>query len=238
MNHDSTPEEASVNDTIGDATALLHAVKAETTEAPAVTAPTQRVTREPERQTAAVGTEHRTLPFPLVHGRERGYRREDVETFLAKARAAFESGDGSVDANTVREVGFPLVRNGYQVAAVDAALGRIEDAFAARRRQAVIAAEGAAAWVERARADAQEILDRLARPQGKRFQRVSFLSYGYAPKEVDVVADRIIGFLKSGDPLTPEQVRAAAFRMTRRGYREEQVDALLDAVVDVLLAVR
>jgi len=235
MKHDSTPEEANVSDTIGDATALLHAVEAETTDE---AAPTQRLTREPAPATAPSGTERRTLPFPLVHGRERGYRRDAVEEFLAKARAAFESGDGSVDAKTVREVGFPLVRNGYQVAAVDAALGRIEDAFAARRRQAVIAAEGAAAWVEQARADAQEILDRLARPKGRRFQRVSFLSYGYAPKEVDVVADRITAFLQSGDPLTVEQVRAAAFRMTRRGYREEQVDALLDAVVDVILAVR
>lgn len=237
MTHETTPEEAKVNDTIGDATALLHAVEGETTEAPAPATQTQRITRDPApRETS--GGEPRSLPFPLVHGREKGYRRDAVEAFLAKARAAFESGDGSVDARAVREVGFPLVRNGYQVAAVDAALGRIEDAFAARRRQAVVATEGAAAWVERARADAQEILDRLARPRGKRFQRVSFLSYGYAPKEVDVVADRITAFLQSGDPLTTEQVRAAAFRMTRRGYREEQVDALLDAVVDVLLAVR
>lgn len=233
MTDDLTPGEANVNDTIGDATALLHAVDAETSEQ----APTQRVTREPAAGTRPAG-ERRTLPFPVVHGRERGYRRDAVEEFLAKARAAFESGDGSVDARTVREVGFPLVRNGYQVAAVDAALGRIEDAFAARRRQAAIATEGAAAWVERARAEAQEILDRLARPRGSRFRRVSFLSYGYAPKEVDLVADRITAFLQSGEPLTVEQVRAAAFRMTRRGYREEQVDALLDAVVDVMLAVR
>jgi DivIVA domain-containing protein len=33
-------------------------------------------------------------------------------------------------------------------------------------------------------------------------------------------------------------VRDAAFRMQRGGYREEQVDALLDATVEVMLAVR
>ncbi|WP_354002861.1 DivIVA domain-containing protein [Microbacterium elymi] len=32
-------------------------------------------------------------------------------------------------------------------------------------------------------------------------------------------------------------MRTVAFRMQRRGYREAQVDAVLDAVVDVMLAV-
>ncbi|WP_460815353.1 DivIVA domain-containing protein [Microbacterium petrolearium] len=178
------------------------------------------------------------LPFPVMHGRERGYRRDAVEAFMARAREAFERGDDTVDARAVRQAGFPLVRGGYQIAAVDAALGRIEDAFAARERQAAIAAEGPEAWVERARAEAQVILERLARPAGRRFDRVGPLSFGYAPKEVDIVADRISAFLQDGDPLTAEQVRSAAFRMSRGGYREEQVDALLDAVVDVILAVR
>nr|WP_261165590.1 DivIVA domain-containing protein [Microbacterium sp. Marseille-Q6965] len=173
-----------------------------------------------------------------MHGRDRGYRRDAVEAFMAKARAAFERGDDEFDARVVRQVGFPLAREGYQIAAVDAALGRIEDAFAARERQAAIAAEGAEAWVERARAEAQEILDRLSRPPRRRFDRVGPLSFGYAPKEVDLVADRISAFLQDGDPLTAEQVRSAAFRMSRGGYREEQVDAVLDAVVDVILAVR
>jgi DivIVA domain-containing protein len=185
---------------------------------------------------SAGGGKH--LPFPVMHGRERGYRRDAVEAFMARAREAFERGDDTVDARAVRQAGFPLVRGGYQIAAVDAALGRIEDAFAARERQAAIAAEGPEAWVERARAEAQVILERLARPAGRRFDRVGPLSFGYAPKEVDIVADRISAFLQDGDPLTAEQVRSAAFRMSRGGYREEQVDALLDAVVDVILAVR
>ena len=188
-------------------------------------------------ETAPAETQ-RPLPFPVVHGREKGYDRQAVEAFLAAAREAFERSGDEMDAATVREAGFPLVKEGYRTDAVDAALGRIEDAFAARERQAAIAAEGPEAWVERARRDAQEILDRLTRPAGRRFDRVGVLSYGYAPSEVDIVADRISAYLQSGEPLTVDQVRSAAFRMTRRGYREEQVDALLDAVVAVLLAVR
>ncbi|MFL0411560.1 DivIVA domain-containing protein [Microbacterium paludicola] len=179
-----------------------------------------------------------TQPFPLAQGREKGYDREAVDEFLAKARGTFEQGASAIDARAVREVAFPLRRGGYQIAAVDAALGRIEDAFAARERERAIATGGAEVWVERARAEAQVILDRMSRPKGRRFDRVSWLSYGYAPDEVDLVADRLTRYFEAGEPVTVEQVRAAAFRLVRGGYREEQVDALLDAVVDVMLAVR
>jgi DivIVA domain-containing protein len=179
-----------------------------------------------------------TQPFPPAQGREKGYDREAVDEFLAKARGTFEQGASAIDARAVREVAFPLRRGGYQIAAVDAALGRIEDAFAARERERAIATGGAEVWVERARAEAQVILDRLSRPKGRRFDRVSWLSYGYAPDEVDLVADRLTRYFEAGEPVTVEQVRAAAFRLVRGGYREEQVDALLDAVVDVMLAVR
>ncbi|MCU1637163.1 MAG: transporter permease, partial [Cryobacterium sp.] len=39
-------------------------------------------------------------------------------------------------------------------------------------------------------------------------------------------------------PVTVDDVRTAVFRPERGGYREEQVDAVLDSVVDVMLAVR
>ncbi|GAB3272005.1 DivIVA domain-containing protein [Microbacterium sp. MEC084] len=178
-------------------------------------------------------------PFPAARGREKGYDRAAVDAFLAEARAAFEAGsESALDARTVRETAFPLRRGGYDVGAVDAALARIEDAFAARERERAIAESGPEAWVERARAEAQVILDRLTRPRGERFDRVGRLAYGYAPDEVDAVAERLTRFFESGDPVTVEQVRAAAFRPVRGGYREEQVDAVLDAVVDVMLAVR
>ncbi|GAA3647397.1 DivIVA domain-containing protein [Microbacterium marinilacus] len=185
----------------------------------------------------------RTQPFPLAQGREKGYDRDAVDGFLARARHVFEedgvapAGD-ELDARAVRETAFPLRRGGYQIAAVDAALGRVEDAFAAREREQAIAAMGPEAWVERARADAQVVLDRMSRARGERFDRVGPFAYGYASSEVDLVTDRLTRYFESGDPVTVEQVRAAAFRSVRGGYREEQVDALLDAVVDVMLAVR
>ena len=44
--------------------------------------------------------------------------------------------------------------------------------------------------------------------------------------------------LNAAERESVEQLRSAAFRMQRSGYREEQVDALLDATIDVILAVR
>ncbi|GAB3599484.1 DivIVA domain-containing protein [Microbacterium tumbae] len=176
--------------------------------------------------------------FTLTTGRTRGYHPAAVDTFLSAAKDTFERDDDALSASEVRMASFPLVKHGYDVAEVDAALGRIEDAFAARARQRVVRSEGAAVWVEQAREQAQLILDHLARPRRQRFARTGLLTFGYRVDEVDHVARRIVRYLRDGDELSVEQLRSAAFRMQRRGYREEQVDALLDATIEVMLAVR
>ncbi|MFB4351714.1 DivIVA domain-containing protein [Microbacterium sp. LS_15] len=175
--------------------------------------------------------------FSLTSGRTRGYHRAAVDTFLAAARTAFEGG-GDLSAADVRVASFPLVKNGYVISEVDAALGRVEDALAGRAREQSVREKGAGAWVEEARAEAQVILDHLARPKRHRFARTGVLTFGYRVDEVDHVASRIVRYLRDGEPLSAEQLRGAAFRMQRGGYREEQVDALLDATIDVILAVR
>ncbi len=185
-----------------------------------------------------------TTPFPNAAGRAKGYDKAAVDGFLATARQAFEAeGAPAVDAvpmtsATVRTISFPLVRRGYAIAAVDAALGRIEDAFAAREREDAVTRTGAPAWVGHVRTDAQVLLDRLSRGRGRRFRRTGWLRFGYRVDEVDLVCTKLIGYFERGDAVTVDQVRQAAFRMQRAGYREEQVDAVLDAVVEVMLAVR
>lgn len=176
--------------------------------------------------------------FAVTNGRERGYHRGAVDAFLAAARDSFEQDNDALTATDVRAASFPLVKGGYVISEVDAALGRVEDAFAARRRERAVREEGADAWVGRAREEAQLILDHLSRSRRRRFARTGLLTFGYRVDEVDHVAERIVRFLRDGDALSAEQLRSAAFRMQRRGYREEQVDALLDATIDVILAVR
>lgn len=200
--------------------------------APAVDDAPEAVTPvEPQAQTEAA--------FPRAKRRVKGYAPASVDAFLARARAAFEGDeDPAITAEAVRTVAFPLVKQGYSVVAVDAALGRVEDAFAVKEREAAISRAGAQVWVESARENAQVILDRLSRPRGKRFARAGWLRFGYRVDEVDIVADKLRGYFERGAAVSPDQVRGVAFRMQRRGYREEQVDAVLDAVIDVMLAVR
>lgn len=175
--------------------------------------------------------------FPKTAAHRKGYAPRAVDEFLASARAAFEGDDTDLTSADIRVVAFPLVREGYAIDAVDAALARIEDAFAQRERVTAMNQRGARAWVGASRALAQEILDRLSRKPRHRFRRVSPLRFGYRVDEVDLVAGRIARYLESGEGLTIEQVRSVAFRMQLRGYDEAQVDAVLDAVVDVMQSV-
>jgi DivIVA domain-containing protein len=105
-------------------------------------------------------------------------------------------------------------------------------------RSRALAAEGDAAWYAKARSTAQTILDRLAREPGQRFSRVGLLTTGYNPTDVDAFTDRLIGYFQHGKPMSVDQVRTVVFRSVKRGYNETQVDLLLDAVIDVMLAVR
>ncbi|MCR2809413.1 MULTISPECIES: DivIVA domain-containing protein [unclassified Microbacterium] len=181
-----------------------------------------------------------TITFAETHGSVKGYEKRAVDAFLLRARNAFERYGDEADQMTsadVRRVAFPIVRHGYVISAVDDALGRIEDAFAAREREAAVADGGVHAWVGQTRETAQVVLDRLSRPKGRRFDRVGGLRYGYRIDEVDLVADKLARYLETGEALSVEQVRGVAFRMQRGGYREAQVDAVLDAVIEVILAV-
>ena len=181
------------------------------------------------------------MTFPRARKGRLGYDIDEVEDFLEDARHAYTSGGpeaATIDADHIRTTAFSMVKGGYSTTHVDAALERLEDAFASRERDQRIAASGEEEWFAQARATAQEILDRVARPVGRKFQRVSVFTVGYAVKDVDAFADRVSGYFQSGEPLTTGDVRTIAFRAQRGGYREAQVDLVLDTVTRVMLAVR
>lgn len=180
------------------------------------------------------------MTFPRSKRSRRGYDIDEVEEFLADARQAYMAPEGSpaMTSAEIREAGFTMRRGGYSTVHVDAALERLEDAFAQREREREVALRGERDWYAEARATAQAILDRVVRPRAQRFRRVGPFSSGYSTREVDAFADRIAAYFQQGTPLTVEEVRSVAFRPQRGGYLEAQVDLLLDAVTKVMLAVR
>lgn len=177
--------------------------------------------------------------FPRA--RKLGYDIDQVEEFLEDARRAYHAQPGEptlITAESIRTQAFSLKRHGYSPAHVDAALERLEDAFATKEREAAMRAMGEDAWYAQARANAQVILDRVVRPRGRRFRRVNWFTLGYHVRDVDKLADRISAYFQAGRPLSIEELRTAAFPAQRGGYQEAQVDRVIDATIDVMLAVR
>jgi len=181
-----------------------------------------------------------TNTFPRARRSAKGYDIVQVEDFLEDAKRAYSApADAQVlTSKQIRSTAFLLKRGGYDTAAVDAALERLEDAFAERERATTLAIVGQAAYGQEIRATAQEILERVARPARHRFKLVSGFTLGYRAKDVDAFTDRVSAYLQGRAALTPEEVRAVSFRVVHGGYREAQVDALLDALVEVMLGVR
>ncbi len=156
------------------------------------------------------------------------------------ARSAYDANDETIGltAEEIRHTAFAMQKGGYSPAHVDAALERLEDAFAARERERATRIVGEQAWVNEARTTAQVLVNRFGRPPGHRFARTSFLTIGYNSADVDRLANKLVTYFQDGSLLTVDDVRTAVFRPKRGGYREAQVDVVLDSVVDVMLAVR
>jgi DivIVA domain-containing protein len=177
--------------------------------------------------------------FPRA--RKLGYDIDQVEDFLEDARRAYHAQPGEqtlVTSESIRQQAFTMKKHGYAPSHVDAALERLEDAFATKERERAFREQGDQAWYASARENAQVLLDRMVRPRGRRFRRVGFFTLGYAVREVDQLADRISAYFQAGRPLSIEDLRTTAFPAQRGGYNEAQVDVVIDSVIDVMLAVR
>ena len=179
--------------------------------------------------------------FPRTRKSRRGYDIDQVEDFLEEARRAYNADQGApavLGAEDIRRTAFPLQKGGYSPAHVDAALERLEDAFASRERDVARQRAGDDEWFTTARRNAKDIIDRLARPKGKKFRRAGFLAEGYDRKQVDAFGERLSDYFLKASPMSVDEVRTIAFRPKKGGYREAQVDYFIDSVVTVMLAVR
>src|SRR5690606_17920617 len=102
--------------------------------------------------------------FPKVSFFRTGYDRVQVDDFFANVRASYERPTVDPDGMTpldIRRAAFDLARRGYKTEDVDAALDRLEDAFAARLREQFVAAHGTDAWNRQVADRAQVLRERL-----------------------------------------------------------------------------
>lgn len=180
--------------------------------------------------------------FPLARKKQLGYDPEQVEDFLDRARSTYEGGSlvGSpVTSEEVRRTAFGVKKGGYAARYVDAAMDRLEEVFYERERRTKMRALGEDAWWAETRQLLSEVRGRLQRPRGKRFRVRGIFATGYRKTQVDAFLDRVSAMLENKElPLQPSEVRDVVFHSQLRGYDEEQVDALLDSVVELILATR
>jgi DivIVA domain-containing protein len=176
--------------------------------------------------------------FPRERNRRLGYDPQEVDRFIAVARDEFNRSDGRLRAADIRQTAFTMQRGGYATPAVDAALERLEDAFAVRERDLAVRGGQERAYYAGTRQLAKEIIGRLERPDGKRFARVGFARIGYSVAEVDRFAHEARSYFEDGSHVPVERVRSIAFHPKRGGYSEAQVDLLIDGLVETMLSVR
>ncbi|MFJ5861482.1 DivIVA domain-containing protein [Pseudarthrobacter sp. NPDC092439] len=189
--------------------------------------------------------QHRQIPasFERVGRSDYGYNAKQVDQFLARARVSLETPEEAthpVTSGDVRSVSFDPVKGGYSASHVDAALDRLEDAFARRERDDLIAARGEEAWLRGIGQLSGTLRGRLHRPDGDRFRRPSRKkARSYNTADVDRLCRELIGYLEHDKPLSVDSVRRAVFRPAegRDGYEEAQVDAFLDRVVELMAAI-
>lgn len=188
---------------------------------------------------------HRQIPasFERVQRSEYGYNAKQVDQFLQRARVSLETPAAAkqpVNSSVVREVAFDPVKGGYSAAVVDAALDRLEDAFARRERDELIAARGEEAWLREIGNLSGILRSRLHRPDGDRFRRPSRnKARSYDTADVDRLCHELVAYLEHDKPLSVDSVRRAVFRPAagKDGYEEAQVDAFLDRVVELMAAI-
>ncbi len=187
-----------------------------------------------------------TTTFPHAKRSSLGYDVAEVEAFLTRAREAYDADvadaadsaeNPRLSSSDIRQASFGMRKGGYSCRHVDAALERLELAFARRERDRQISETGTEDWIASGQARAEILLARFERPAKHRFNRVGFLSRGYSTADVDKFVNTASAALGEGQPLTADEVRSAIFRPRFRGYHETQVDFALDGLVEVLLAV-
>lgn len=176
-----------------------------------------------------------SFEFPRAAGKSKGYAPEQVDALIDRARNQYQSPDQELlTAQELRNAQFDFAPGGYLIAAVDSAIDRLEDSFAAREIQRQKNNHSETAVADRLARVKAVIAGRLERKRGRRFAPTGLLLRGYSRRQVDKLCVQISSHLEAKVPLDVYLVRRMTFKSTRNGYHEAQVDAFIDRVIEVL----
>lgn len=177
--------------------------------------------------------------FERVSRFRKGYNVQEVDQFLARARAAYEGRDPQFTPSDVITASFTTENGGYDMRVVDEALDRLSDAFALQHRDDAIARDGKEAWIDALTKRAEVLRERLERPAGQRFRPAETGERAYDRADVDALCDQLLAYFTEGYAMSVDDVRRSAFRARKGadGYQEAVVDVYLDHVADVMASV-
>ena len=182
--------------------------------------------------------------------RKWGYDPAQVDAFLERAHALYDSEGIRLTQRDIQSVSFDLTKDGYVIAQVDAALNRLERAVVDKQTAWEIAQHGRVTWKAQTENLYQQILEHVEREQGERFKPGEAKQPSYDKKQVDRLTDQIVDKVAASlgvDGVTEDDVRDLADlnavsvsnviftqRKGKRGYDERQVDYFLNACVQLL----
>ena len=185
-----------------------------------------------------------------VGKRKFGYNTVQVDEFLDKAHALYESEDPSLTQDQIANASFELCKGGYTIAQVDAALARLERAISDRSVAREINQSGMEAWSARVVRQYRALKRHANRDGGDIFDRGLSGKPTYDCKQVDrlvfQVLDRIADDLhlrdarradgKKSVDITSDRISNVIFtqRKGKHGYDERQVDYFLSKAVELL----
>ena len=156
--------------------------------------------QEPETEKNASGIAHAAK-------RKWGYDAEQVDAFLERAHMLYEGEGAQLTQHDIQNVSFELVKGGYVIAQVDAALARLERAVVDKQTTWEISQHGRVAW----KAQTEDLFKKLdahaEREHGQRFKPGEGKNPSYDRKQVDSVIDKCL--TKAAGELGVEEVSEA-----------------------------
>ncbi|NEG89739.1 DivIVA domain-containing protein [Bifidobacterium aerophilum] len=182
--------------------------------------------------------------------RKQGYDTGQVDAFLERAHALYDSDESALTQQDIQNVSFDLAKGGYDIAQVDAALSRLERAVVDRQTASQIAEQGRVAWRAQTEELYRQIAEHASRAPRERFRDGQKKRPSYDRKQVDSLIDDVVDKAAASlgvdgmdakdaerfANVTAASVSNAIFtqRKGKRGYDERQVDYFLNACVRLL----